>query len=269
MRDINNLQRFKDRIAAGQVCVGAAITFVDPAVSELFGDAGYDFIWIDTEHCPLGLQETLGHIMAARGTGCAPFVRVPSNDPVRIKPVLDLAPAAIIVPFVQTPADVELAVQACKYPPRGIRGYAPRRGAGFGGIPQMDYLEFADRQTMVIVQIEHIEAVRNIDAILATPDLDGICLGPNDLSGSLGRLGRVGDPEVVKAIDTVLEKARRTDLLIGVATGYTPQTLSIWLEKGIQWICLNTDYSNMYQQARLVLDAVRQADATKMKSEKP
>lgn len=263
MASINNIEKFKSRIRSGQVCVGTAISFSDPAVSELYGDTGYDFTWIDMEHCPLDLRTILGHIMALRGTDTAPFVRVPSNDPVVIKPVLDLVPAAIIVPLIKTPEDALQAVRACRYPPKGIRGYSPRRGTKFSAIPQAQYLEFADDQTLVLIQIEQIEAVRNIDAILATPGLDGICLGPNDLSGSMGRLGRTTDPEVVKAIDLVLEKAKQTNLFIGVATGYDPRTLPVWIEKGIQWICLNTDYSNMYQQSKLVLEAVRQAEKLK------
>ena len=259
MSSINNLEKFKARIASGQLCVGTAITFSDPSVSELYGDAGYDFTWIDTEHAPFDLSTTLGHIMAVRGTGTAPFVRVPSNDPVIIKPVLELVPAAIIVPMIKTAEDAIQAVRACRYPPNGIRGYAPRRGLGFGGIPQARYLESADAQTMVILQIEQIEAVQNIDAILKTPGLNGICIGPNDLSGSMGRLGRTTDPEVIAAIDTVLKKARQTDLLLGVATGFDPKTLQQWVEKGIQWICLNVDFANLYNSSKAVLEGARQA----------
>jgi 2-dehydro-3-deoxyglucarate aldolase/4-hydroxy-2-oxoheptanedioate aldolase len=266
MASINNLEKFKARIAAGQVCVGTAITFGDPAVSELYGDAGYDFTWIDMEHGPFDLPAALGHIMAARGTDLAPFVRVPANDPVLIKPVLDLVPAAIIVPMIKTPEDAAQAVRACRYPPRGIRGYSPRRGTKFGGIPQAQYLESADEQTLVLIQIEQIEAVQHIDLILQTPGLDGICLGPNDLSGSMGKLGRTTDPEVAAAIDTVMRKARQTDLLLGVATGYDPKTVQAWLEKGIQWICLNTDYSNMYQHSKLVLEGVRQVEKGRLAS---
>jgi 2-keto-3-deoxy-L-rhamnonate aldolase RhmA len=260
MNSLNNLDKFKTRIRAGQMCVGTAITMADPCVSELFGEAGYDFTWIDTEHAPLDLKTVLGHIVAARGTDLAPFVRVPANDPVLIKPVLELSPAAIIVPLIKTAEDALQAVRACRYPPKGIRGYGPRRGTRFSGVPQGTYLETADEQTLVFVQIEQIEAVQNIDAIVRTPGLDGVCLGPNDLSGSMGRLGKTTDPEVVAAMDTVLRKASATNLLRGVAVGYDPKSLQTWMDKGVQWICLNTDYSNMYQNAKAVVDGVRKAD---------
>ena len=94
---INNVDRFKEKIARGELCVGTTVSFTDPAISELIGDAGYDFTWVDMEHCPIDIHTALGHVMAVRGTGAAPFVRVPSTDPVQIKPILELHPAAIIV----------------------------------------------------------------------------------------------------------------------------------------------------------------------------
>ena len=253
---INNIEKFKAKIRNGNVCVGIPISSSDPVVSELFGDAGYDFTWIDMEHCPIDIYTALAHIMAVRGTNTAPFVRVPWNDPASIKPVLELEPAGIIVPLIQTGEDAANAVQACKYPPLGIRGFGPRRGIKFGGIEMETYLQEADKRTMVFVQIEHIEAVKNSDAILATPGLDGICIGPNDLSGSMGLLGQIEHPDVIKAIDTIIEKVRKTDLYLGVATGYNPEKVRQWIGKGIQWIALNTDYVNMYKYSKMILDDV-------------
>ena len=174
---INNVDRFKAKIARGELCVGTSITFTDPAISELIGDAGYDFTWIDMEHCPIDIATALGHVMAVRGTGTAPFIRVPVGDPIIIKPILELHPAAIIAPQIQTVADVERVVAACKYPPVGIRGFGPRRGRRFGGQPYPEYLVDADEQIMVIVQIEHIDAVNALDEILTVEGLDGLCVG--------------------------------------------------------------------------------------------
>ena len=254
---MNNVDTFRKRIRDGKNCIGTAITFNDAAVSELMAEAGYDFTWIDMEHAPLDLPATLGHVMALRGTETAPFVRVRCNDVNVIKPVLDLAPAGIIVPLVNTAAEAEAAVRACKYPPRGIRGYGPRRGQHFGMLSQPEYLAKADEQTLVIIQIEHIEAVKNFDAILAVPGIDAICLGPNDLSGSFGKLGQIQDPEVAGAIDMVIKKVRKTKVLMGVSTGYNPQTFPVWIEKGIQWINLNTDWVNLFAHSRMVVNAAK------------
>jgi 2-keto-3-deoxy-L-rhamnonate aldolase RhmA len=254
---MNNANLFRERIRSGTICVGMAITFSDPAVSELVAEAGYDFTWIDMEHAPLDMLATLGHVMALRGTETAPFVRVRCNDVNVIKPVLDLAPAGVIIPAVNSADEARTAVRACKYPPQGVRGYGPRRGQRYGAVSQLEYLATADQQILVIVQIEQIDAVKNLDAIVAVPGLDGICLGPNDLSGSMGKLGKASDPAVVQAIDAVIEKVRRTDLFLGVSTGYSPDTLPVWIEKGIQWINLNVDWVNLFTQSKSVVDAVR------------
>ncbi len=253
----NQANLFRERIRSGHICVGTAITFSDPAVSELTAEAGYDFTWIDMEHAPLDMAATLGHVVALRGTETAPFVRVRCNDVNVIKPVLDLAPAGIIIPAVSSADEARAAVRACKYPPLGSRGYGPRRGQRYGAASQQEYLATADQQVLVLIQIEHIDAVKNLDAILDVPGLDGICLGPNDLSGSMGKLGKPSDPEVVQAMDSVIKSVRRTDLFMGVATGYSPDTLPVWIEKGVQWINLNVDWLNLFIQSKSAVDAVR------------
>ena len=254
---LNNLEVFKQKIQRAEVCVGVGVSLCDPAISELFAEVGYDFTWIDMEHTVLSLETVLGHVMAVRGTGTAPFVRVPWNDPVLIKPVLELEPAAIIVPMVRNAAETAKAVAACKYPPNGIRGFGPRRGIRFGGMSTMDYLKEADDHVMVIVQVEHIDAVNDLDAILEIPGLDGVVLGPNDLSGSMGKLGRTSDPDVVAAIDEVIAKVRRSKKTIGASVGYSPESVRRWLAKGLHWIAVGEDTDNLYSYSKTALDDVR------------
>ena len=250
---------FRARIRAGGVCVGTGISFSDPAVAELCADAGFDFVWIDMEHGPIGIETALTHIMVLRGTGTAAFVRVPQNELNILKRVLDLAPDAVIVPQVQTAEEAVSAVRACKYPPAGVRGFGPRRAVGYGAVPAAEYIAGANERIMVFIQIEHIQAVRNLDAILATPGLDGICLGPMDLSGSMGKLGQVTDPEVVAAIDAVVEKARPTGLFIGAAVGFSPESLAVWLRRGVHWINLSNDWRSLFEGSRRIVEAVRGA----------
>ena len=254
---INNVDRFKEKIARGTLCIGTTVSFTDPAISELIGDAGYDFTWIDMEHCPIDIHTALGHVMAVRGTDAAPFIRVPSTDPVQIKPILELHPAAIIVPQVQSVADVEQIVTACKYPPVGKRGFGPRRGRRFGGQPYPEYLIDADDQIMVIVQIEHIHAVEALNDILAVDGLDGLCIGFNDLAGSMELSGQINDARVIAAAEEVIEKTRQTDKTIGVAMGYDPQAIAHWLDRGLQWISLGGDFNLLYTKLRDVAQDVR------------
>ena len=119
------------------------------------------------------------------------------------------------------------------------------------------YLETADDKTMLIVQIEHVNAVNNIDQILDTPGLDGICIGPNDLSGSYGVLGKINHPDVQNAIDIVIAKVKKTNLFLGVATYYEQQNVKMWIGKGVQFIALNTDYANLYRRSKEIIDDVK------------
>ena len=257
MNSINNIEKIRQRLADGKVAIGTAITFADSAVSELTAEADYDFTWIDTEHAALDLNTVLQHIVACRGTGTASFVRVRQNEANVIKPVLDLAPAGIIVPRVNSAAEARAAVEACRYPPIGIRGFGPRRGMRFGAVSQPDYLAEVAADPLIAIQIEHIEAVANIDAILAVEGLDIICIGPNDLSGSMGKLGQIDDPEVIAAIDLVAEKARGTGHILGTSTFYSPETFARWMELGVRWINLNVDWANLYRASKEIAEAAR------------
>lgn len=256
---LNNIESFKAKIQRGQTCVGVPVTLSDPTVSELMADAGYDFTWIDMEHGPIDLHVALQHVMAVRGTGTAPFIRVPWNDPVTIKPILEFEPAGIIIPMVRNAEEAVQAVQACKYPPVGIRGFGPRRGIKFGGEAMGQYLQVADGRTLVIIQIEHIDALIHLDEILQVEGLDSICIGPNDLSGSMGLLGQTTHPDVVNTIDTIVAKVKTSPLMLGVATGYSEGNAQFWLDRGVNWIALNTDCVNMYLWAKKVVDGIRWA----------
>ena len=259
MTSVNNIEKIRQRLASGQIAIGTGVTFSDPAISELIAEAGYDFSWIDMEHSSFDLHCVLQHIMAHRGTNTAPFVRVSQNDVNVIKPVLDLAPAGIIVPQVNSGDEAEAVVRACRYPPVGVRGYGPRRGQRFGALSQPEYLQqFAD-DPIIAIQIEHIDAVNNIDDILAVPGIDILCLGLNDLSGSMGKLGQIDDPEMGAAIDLVARKVGASDRVLGISTFYSAETCARWMQLGVKWINLNGDWGNLFQASQQVLDAARQA----------
>ena len=261
MDSLNNSEKLRSKLTRGHVCIGICISLADPQISEIVGDIGYDFTWIDMEHGSLTMESGLAHVMAVRGTDCAPLVRVPSHDPVLIKPILELAPAGIIVPRIQTAQDVRTAVSACKYPPKGMRGYGPIRAVTHKLMDQRAFLEKVDEELMIFVQIEDIEAVNNIDEILAVEGLDGIALGPQDLSATMGRLGDTEAPEVVEAIDLVIEKARRRGKFVGAATGYGSERFAKWLEKGLNWVSFNTDFINLFMESKRILDDARRVAA--------
>lgn len=257
MSDLNNREKFLATIAEGKTCLGSLVTLADPSVSELLAEAGYDFTWIDLEHTSLSLQSALMHVMALRGTRTAPFVRLPWNDAVLLKPVLEMVPAGIIVPMVCTPEEASRTVAACKYPPKGRRGFGPARGVRYGAMPMSKYLATANSETLVMVQIEHADALKTLEQIIETPGVDGICVGPWDLSGSMGKLGQTSDPEVIEAVVRILRTTRRAGKLAGIATGFDPNAFRRWVDAGAQWISIATDTDLLFSEASNVVNAAR------------
>ena len=215
----------------------------------LQGEVGYDFTWIDMEHAPLSLESAQQHIIALKGTDCAPLVRVPWNKAEIIKPVLDLAPAGIIIPMVNTAEEARAAVQACRYPLTGIRGCGVRRANRYGQTPFYEYLKTSESEPMVIIQIETMEAVKNLDEILKVPGVGSICIGPVDLSGSMGKLNQLEDPEVNRVIDEVCKRVCQSGLILGTAGG----PFERWKQRGVSWIALASDCSGIISQAKSIL----------------
>ena len=204
---MENAHFFREKLAAGKPLLGTCITFFDPAITEALSQI-LDFVWIDTEHNAMSLERVQGHLMATKGSQTVPLVRVPANDPVLVKPVLDIGAAGVIVPLVKTADDVRLAVAGCRYPPEGVRGFGPRRPTGYGARGGPEYCQLANRTIITIVQIEQREALENLDEILAVQGLTSVVVGPNDLAASLGFTGQPGHAKVIRAIDTVIAKSR-------------------------------------------------------------
>lgn len=247
---------FRTKLREGGVCLGTCITFSDATVTEALSGI-FDFVWIDMEHNPLSLESVQAHVMATKGSRATALVRVPWNDPVLIKPVLDLGAAGVIVPLIRSADEVARAVAACRYPPEGIRGFGPRRPTDYGRNGGPDYCRAANENVVTIVQIEHADAVRDIDAILAVPGLTSVVIGPNDLSGSLGHMGEPRHPQVLRAIDTVLASARSAGVPVGIAVGDDPAVLCEWIDKGVSWIAIGADFVLLTAAARRAVQSIR------------
>jgi 2-dehydro-3-deoxyglucarate aldolase/4-hydroxy-2-oxoheptanedioate aldolase len=253
---VDNAVTFRDKLRRGQLCLGTCITFGDPTVTEALAGS-LDFIWIDMEHNPLSLEQVQGHILATKGTGATALVRVPWNDAVLIKPVLDIGAAGVIVPLVRTADDVRRAVAACKYPPEGVRGYGPRRPSNYGRMGGPDFIRAANAAVMPIVQIEHLDALNNLDEILAVPGLAMLVIGPNDLAASLGHPGEPRHPDVVRAINAVLAKGSRAGIPVGLAAGGEPELFLEWIRNGARWIAIGADFWLLVRAITQLADGIR------------
>jgi 2-keto-3-deoxy-L-rhamnonate aldolase RhmA len=257
MSSSSYLDRVLEKIRRGSIPLGTVINLRDPLVTEIAASAGLDFVWIDLEHSSMGNAEVDGHIVAARGRAIAPFVRVPWNDPVRVKPILEMGPAAMIFPFVNSAEEARAAVAACRYPPEGIRGFCPHRAIDFGAQPLEEYLDAARREPWVVVQIEDADAVAQIDEICAVPGVGSLLVGPFDLTMSLGKAGRMQDPEVVALLDRVGEAARRHDIPLGAfSLSGDEEGIAAWIRRGASWLALDMEYAHITRGVQRSIETV-------------
>ncbi len=233
--------RFQKNLEEKRISLGSIVTLSDLTASELAGDCGMDFAWIDAEHAPHTIEGVMHHLIALRGTGCAGFVRVRANEPMLIKPYLDLAPDAVIIPMVNTAEAAEAAVAACRYPKTGIRGCGVRRATRYGAEDFFEYVKRSENDPMVIIQVEHIDAVKNLDEILEVKGIDSICVGPCDLSGSIGILNQMSDPELNRILDEVCRKIKAKGIMLGTAAGDFPR----WKARGVDWFAGISDWGAM------------------------
>ncbi len=247
---------FLEKIQGGRLCLGTCISLSDAQATEALA-TDVDLLWIDLEHTSLSLADVKAGMMALKGTDTAALVRVPWNDPVRVKPVLDLGADGVIFPMARTADDVRRAVSACRYPPLGERGFGPLRPLDYGRRNAIEFCDDADENIMVVVQIEQAEAVENIDEILAVPGLTSLAFGPMDLSASLGHRGQPGHPEVEAAVRHVVERAKAAGIPTGVSIGSAPQTVCQWADYGLNWICYGVDVTLMIQSFNDVAGKVR------------
>ncbi len=237
---MGELARFREKLFAQEICLGTWVTFTDPTVTEVLCGAGYDFLVLDMEHAPLTLETVQLHLLALR-PGTMGVVRVPWNDQVYLKQVLDLGAEAVMVPMVKSREEAEKAVASCFYPPLGIRGFGPRRASRYDRLGE-DYIAKAETETLVVLQIEHGEAVRRIDEILSVVGVGMIFIGPWDLSGSLGVLGKTIHPHVLSCVDTVIERAQERKIPVGIAASSSEEEIWQWVRRGIRCITVSTDY---------------------------
>ena len=200
--------QLKLRLSRSELTVGSWVTLGHPSIAEIMAAAGFDWLVLDMEHSVLELSEVQAIIQVLDGKQCPAIVRLTSNHPDQIKRVMDAGATGVMIPMIKSAADAEAAVNSVYYPPRGQRGVGLARAQGYGAsFPA--YRQWLEENAVIVVMIEHIDAVRAIDNILSVPGVDAYIIGPYDLSGSMGRPGDLNHPDVQAAIAQVLEAGRR------------------------------------------------------------
>jgi 2-keto-3-deoxy-L-rhamnonate aldolase RhmA len=225
-----------------------------PLVAEALGCAGYDFVVLDMEHAPNDVPRLLPLLQAVAGTSAAPLVRLPWNDIVVVKQVLDIGANSIMFPYIQNAEEARRAVAATRYPPDGVRGVAGMsRATRFGGVG--GYFGKAADELCVVLQLETIEAVANLAEIAAVPGVDSIFIGPSDLSASMGLIGQVDHPSVQEA----LAKAAKACAAVGKPTGILASgaaRASDYFGYGFNWVASGSDLGLMMGAARAEVKAI-------------
>jgi len=204
----------KTKLKNKEVTIGSWITIGHPAIAEIMLKAGFDWLVIDMEHSSITISQAQNLIQIIDMAGCVPLVRVGENDATMIKKVMDAGAHGVIVPMVNSKQDAIKAVNSVKYPPVGTRGVGLARAQGYG-LEFEKYKKWVDKESIVIVQIEHIKAVNNFEEILNVDGVDGFIVGPYDLSASMGKPGEFDSFEVKNALRRVMEMAKKMDVVSG------------------------------------------------------
>ena len=238
--------------------VGTFVMSASPVVAEAVGCAGFDWAVIDMEHTPLDLADLVHLLQAVAGTPMLPITRIPWNDTVMVKRLLDAGAQTILFPFVQNAAEAAKAVAACKYPPSGVRGMAAMsRGSRFGTVK--DYFKLANDGVSVIVQIESPEAMDRLEQIAQVPGVDSIFIGPGDLSGAMGHVGDLLHPAVVDVMARSVKRCHALGKPIGTVGG-TTDAVATYREAGFDYIGVASDLGLMMRTCAATLSTIRSVD---------
>ncbi len=239
---------FKQRLAAEQQ-IGLWVGLADPYCAELAANAGFDWLLLDGEHAPNDLRSLLGQLQAVAPYASQAVIRPPIGDTVLIKQLLDIGAQTLLVPMVESAAQAAELVRAMRYPPHGIRGVgaALARASRWNNIP--DYLERADEQMCLLVQVENLAGLENLDAIAAVEGVDGVFIGPADLSAAMGHRGNPGHPQVQATIEDAIARIRRAGKAAGILSG-DERLARRYLELGCAFVAVGVDSSVLMRALR-------------------
>jgi 4-hydroxy-2-oxoheptanedioate aldolase len=247
MRDDMPQNRFKRALAAGKRQIGFWLTFASPGVTEAAAGAGFDWLLIDMEHSPNDLPDVVHQLRAVEGGTAEPVVRVPWNEPIMVKRLLDVGVRSLLFPFVQSAEEARRAVAATRYPPQGIRGFAgTTRANRYGRVA--GYHKRAYEEICVLVQCETRKAVAEIPAIAAVDGIDGIFIGPADLAADMGHLADTQHAEVQAAILEAGKRIRAAGRAPGFLSLREDETRRV-LDGGFLFVAVGSDAALFARQA--------------------
>jgi 4-hydroxy-2-oxoheptanedioate aldolase len=240
---------FKASLKRGEKLIGLWLSLAGPYSAEVCATAGFHWLLIDNEHAPNDVRSTLAQLQAVAAYPSHPIVRAVTGDPATIKQLLDIGAQTLLVPMVDTPEQAASLVRAMRYPPQGIRGVgaAVARASRWG--VRRDYLETANDETCLLIQVESVTALSNLKELCAVEGVDGVFIGPADLSASMGHRGRPNHPEVQNAIEAAIKSIVASGKAAGTLTG-DPALARRYLELGATFVAVGIDLTLLAQSTR-------------------
>ncbi|MFY9960025.1 4-hydroxy-2-oxoheptanedioate aldolase [Pseudomonas sp.] len=234
------INTFKQRLKAGEAQIGLWLGLADPYCAELAANAGFDWLLIDGEHAPNDLRGLLGQLQAVAPYASQPIIRPVIGDTALIKQLLDIGAQTLLVPMVESAEQARELVRAIHYPPSGVRGVgsALARASRWNSI--LGYLDQADEQMCLLVQIENLEGLARLDEIVAVEGVDGVFIGPADLSAAMGHRGNPGHPDVQAAIEDAIVRIQKAGKAAGILSA--DQALARrYIELGARFVAVGVD----------------------------
>ena len=250
------LNPLKRALADDRAILGYLVTMPSVQLVQALARTGVDWLMIDTEHAPVGIESVAALVAATSGTPATPIVRVPGVRPEFVKPVLDCGALGVVFPHIETREQAEATVQAVRYAPAGRRGYGPTYAALRWGVSNLEYLKLANDAVLNITLIESLPGVEALDAILSVRGLDVVAVARGDLSQSLGVAGQFDDPR----LQEVVAKAEKTILSHDVALGgiaFSADDARAMIARGYRFIVLGSDAGLVAGAAQRMVQAIR------------
>jgi 2-dehydro-3-deoxyglucarate aldolase len=249
--------KFREALLGRKLTLGAWMQIGHPAIAEIFARNAFDWICVDIEHGAIDIETMTNIFRTVERYDCVPVARIPLNDPVWIHRSLDAGARGLIIPMIKTAQEAEQAIKEAKYPPRGIRGYGYSR-ANMHGIDFEEYIKAANDEIAMVMQIEHKDAITNLDDIVKVDGVDGVFIGPLDLSGSMGITGQMNHPDMTAALDKYRKIASKANKSFGMHIVRPNQkNVKANLEQGYTMIAIGLDNVFIDEMSKTILNEIK------------
>jgi 4-hydroxy-2-oxoheptanedioate aldolase len=254
---MGSLGTLRASIARGRATLGYLVTTPSPQIVQALARTGVDWLMIDTEHAPIGIESVAAMVAATGGTPVTPIVRVPAARPELVKPVLDCGALGIVFPQIATRQEAEATVQAVRYAPEGQRGYGPTYAALRWGVPNLEYLKAANEAVLNVLLIESQAGVDALDDILTVSGLDVVAVARGDLSQNLGVAGQFDHPHLIEVVAKAEAKIRAHGEVALGGIAFSPDDARAMIARGYRFIVLGSDAGLISGAAQRTVQAIR------------